>query len=89
MFRRRRRSLRGRRSPGTTGALRATLWDLWALAGRGEITKRAAELFIAHGPIGKAPPSWMFTSAPTEEHWQASLDGQTRSTVSASAELTF
>lgn len=59
------------------------LWDLWALAERGEITKRAAELFLAHGPIGTAPQPWMFTSAPTEERWRAQLAGQTRLTVSA------
>lgn len=59
------------------------LWDLWALAERGEITKHAAELFIAHGPIGNAPQPWMFASAPTEERWQAQLAGQTRLTVSA------
>jgi predicted nucleotidyltransferase component of viral defense system len=63
------------------------LWDLWALAERGEITKRAAELFIAHGPIGNAPQPWMFTSAPTEERWLAQLAGQTRLTVSAAEAL--
>jgi predicted nucleotidyltransferase component of viral defense system len=66
----------GRRAP-------RDLWDLWALAQRGEITKRAAELFIAHGPIGNAPQPWMFASAPTEQRWQAQLAGQTRLTVSA------
>jgi predicted nucleotidyltransferase component of viral defense system len=63
------------------------LWDLWALAERGEITKRAAELFIAHGPTGNTPRPWMFTSAPTEERWQAQLAGQTRLTVSAAEAL--
>jgi predicted nucleotidyltransferase component of viral defense system len=63
------------------------LWDLWALAQRGEITKRATELFIAHGPTGNAPQPWTFTSAPTEERWQAQLAGQTRLTVSAAEAL--
>lgn len=59
------------------------LWDLWALAKRGEINASAAELFIAHGPIGKAPQPWMFTSAPIEERWRTQLAGQTRLTVNA------
>lgn len=46
-----------------TEAHRCGLWDLWALAERGEITKRAAELFIAHMPTGNTPQPWMFTSA--------------------------
>ncbi len=53
----------------------------------GEITKQAAELFVAHGPIGKAPQPWMFISAPTEERWQAQLAGQTRLTVGAAEAL--
>jgi predicted nucleotidyltransferase component of viral defense system len=63
------------------------LWDLWALAQHGELTKRAAELFVAHGPIGNTPQPWMFTSAPTEERWLAQLVGQTRLTVSATEAL--
>lgn len=63
------------------------LWDLWALAQRGEITRRAAELFVAHGPIGTTPRAWMFTSAPTEAHWQAQVAGQTRLTVRAAEAL--
>lgn len=63
------------------------LWDLWALAELGEITRHAAALFVAHGPIGNAPQPWMFTSAPTEERWQAQLGGQTRLTISAAEAL--
>jgi predicted nucleotidyltransferase component of viral defense system len=63
------------------------LWDLRALAQRGDITERAAELFIAHGPFGNAPQPWMFTSAPTEEHWQTQLAGQTHLTASAAEAL--
>lgn len=63
------------------------LWDLWALARCGEITRDAAELFVAHGPIGNAPQPWMFTRAPTEDRWQAQLAGQTRLTVSATEAL--
>lgn len=57
------------------------------MAERGEITKHAAELFIAHGPISNAPQPWMFTSAPAEERWQAQLAGQTRLTVTAAEAL--
>jgi predicted nucleotidyltransferase component of viral defense system len=63
------------------------LWDLWALARGGEITRHAAELFVAHSPIGNAPQPWMFTWAPTEERWQAQLGGQTRLTVTATEAL--
>lgn len=63
------------------------LWDLWALAQRGEITPRAAELFVAYGPISNTPQPWMFTSAPTEARWQAQLAGQTRLTVTAAEAL--
>jgi hypothetical protein len=64
-----------------------TAWDLWALASRGEINQHAAKLFVAHGPIGKTPQPWMFTSAPTEDRWQAQLGGQTRLTTSAADAL--
>jgi len=63
------------------------LWDLWALAEQGEITKRAAELFVAHGPIGNTPQPWMFTSAPTKKRWEAQLAGQTRLTLGAAEAL--
>ncbi|MDT4934649.1 MAG: hypothetical protein QOK11_2541, partial [Pseudonocardiales bacterium] len=46
------------------------LWDLWALAEHGHITQDAAELFAAHGPTRNMPPPWMFTKAPSEEHWR-------------------
>ena len=62
-------------------------WKAVAWHDRGEITKRAAELFVAHGPIGNTPQPWMFTSAPTEERWQAQLAGQTRLTISAAEAL--
>lgn len=63
------------------------LWDLWALAQIGEITARAAELFVAHGPISNTPQPWMFASAPTEARWKAQLAGQTRLTVTAAEAL--
>jgi hypothetical protein len=61
------------------------LYDLWALAGRGAVTTRAAELFSAHGPTGGPPQPWMFASAPTESQWREQLANQTRLTVSVSA----
>ncbi|MBE7196166.1 MAG: nucleotidyl transferase AbiEii/AbiGii toxin family protein [Gordonia polyisoprenivorans] len=54
------------------------LWDLWALAERGEITKRAAELFVAHGPIGNTPQPWLFTSAPAEGRKRVQLADRRR-----------
>lgn len=43
--------------PGTTGARRGDLWDLWALAGRGAINHDAAELYRALGPTNRLPAS--------------------------------
>jgi predicted nucleotidyltransferase component of viral defense system len=62
------------------------LWDLWALAQHDELIKRAAELFVAHGPIGNTPQPRMFTS-PDRERWRAQLAGQIRLTVSAAEAL--
>ncbi|MEP6599390.1 MAG: nucleotidyl transferase AbiEii/AbiGii toxin family protein, partial [Actinomycetota bacterium] len=59
------------------------LYDLWALARRGMITAEAAELFVAHGPIGSPPQPWMFTSPPSEARWREQLANQTRLTVTA------
>lgn len=63
------------------------LWDLWALAQHGHITKAAADLFIAHGPTNGTPQPWMFTSAPSEDRWSEQLAGQTRLTVTAAQAL--
>lgn len=63
------------------------LWDLWALSERGYITTDAAALFAEHGPTRNVPQPWMFTTAPSEEQWQAQLAGQTRLTVSAAEAL--
>ena len=74
------------REAGSDAAPRATLGSLGTGPTR-DITKRATELFIARGSIGNAPQPWMFTPAPTEEHWQAQLAGQTRLTASAAEAL--
>lgn len=63
------------------------LYDLWALAQRGRITAEAAELFVAHGPIGRPPPPWMFGSPPSEARWRDQLGNQTRLTVTAAEAL--
>lgn len=63
------------------------LWDLWALAQHGHITRAAGDLFIAHGPTNGAPQPWMFTSAPSEDRWRQRLAGQTRLTVTAAKAL--
>lgn len=63
------------------------LYDLWALAQRGHITAHAAELFATHGPIGKPPQPWMFTTAPTDQRWHDQLAAQTRLTITAEEAL--
>jgi hypothetical protein len=64
------------------------LYDLWALADADAITPGAAELFIRHGPTGGPPRDFMFTKAPDEAEWQASISGQTRLAVTAAEALT-
>lgn len=63
------------------------LWDLCALAQRGDITADAAALFVAHGPTRAAPQPWMFTKPPSEDRWREQLGGQTRLTVTAAEAL--
>jgi predicted nucleotidyltransferase component of viral defense system len=63
------------------------LYDLWALAQRGDITTEAARLFVAHGPTGKPPQPSMFRSAPSEVRWRDQLANQTRLTVTAAEAL--
>lgn len=59
------------------------LYDLWALDQIGALTAEAAALFARHGTTGQPPQSSMFTTAPSQQSWQASLSGQTRLTVTA------
>ncbi len=63
------------------------LYDLWALARRDSINRRAADLFVAHGPSGKPPQTYMFATAPTEAQWTEQLSNQTTLTVSATDAL--
>jgi predicted nucleotidyltransferase component of viral defense system len=57
------------------------LYDLWALALTGALTRSAAQLFATHTGLG-APQDHMFTRAPTPQDWQEQLAGQTRLSVS-------
>jgi predicted nucleotidyltransferase component of viral defense system len=59
------------------------LYDLWALADAGFITRAAADLFAKHGPTATLRREFMFAKAPTETEWQASLSAQTRLAVTA------
>jgi predicted nucleotidyltransferase component of viral defense system len=63
------------------------LYDLWALAAAGLINRAAAALFAKHGPTGTQPGEFMFTKAPSETEWQASLSAQTRLEVTATDAL--
>lgn len=63
------------------------LYDLWALARRDSISRRAADLFVAYGPTGKPPQTYMFVTAPAEDQWAEQLSNQTTLTVSAADAL--
>jgi hypothetical protein len=63
------------------------LYDLWALNDIGALTTEAATLFARYGPTGNAPRPFMFTTAPSERDWRASLSGQTRLDVTAERAL--
>lgn len=56
------------------------LYDLWALALAGAVTRPAARLFAAHTGLGM-PQDHMFTTAPSSQDWHEQLSGQTRLTV--------
>lgn len=43
----------------------------------------ARDLYVRHGPTGKAPTPWLFTELPSQEQWHEALAAQTRLTVSA------
>ena len=53
------------------------LYDLWALALLGAIDDAAADAFRRFGPGGR-PNEWMFTQAPSEDHWTTALAHQGR-----------
>jgi predicted nucleotidyltransferase component of viral defense system len=59
------------------------LYDLWALADSGFITRDAADLFAKYGPTGTRPREFMFVNPPSETEWKASLSGQTQLEVTA------
>lgn len=63
------------------------LYDLWALAELGALNASAAAVFAKHGSTGHPPREFMFSTAPSELEWEASLAGQTRLEVSASEAL--
>lgn len=56
------------------------LYDLWALAMIGAMTRPAADLFAEHAGMG-LPQDHMFSAAPTRQQWHEQLAGQTRLTV--------
>jgi len=58
------------------------LYDLWALALAGALTRSAARLFATHIGLG-LPQDHMFTTAPPPQQWHEQLSGQTRLTVGA------
>ena len=62
------------------------LYDLWALAGVGALTRSAAQMFAAHTGFGM-PQEHMFATAPTPHDWHEQLSGQTRLTVNAKEAL--
>lgn len=57
------------------------LYDLWALAKIGAMTRSAAELFAEHAGVG-LPQDHMFSAAPTDKQWHEELAAQTRLSVS-------
>ena len=63
------------------------LYDLWALGEVGALTSAAAELFVRYGTTGGPPRKFMFTTAPSEQSWRASLSGQTRLDITAADAL--
>ena len=64
------------------------LYDLWALSERGLIGPSALRLFVAQGPFGKTPPSWVFGQEPDEDAWVRALGHQTHLRVSAREAMT-
>lgn len=59
------------------------LYDLWALAGIGQLSADAARLFVRHGPTNRPPSDSMFIDAPDEDRWRRDLGGQLRLNVTA------
>jgi hypothetical protein len=53
------------------------LYDLWALALAGALTRSAGQLFATHTGLGP-PQDHMFSRVPAERDWQEQLSGQTR-----------
>lgn len=62
------------------------LYDLWALALTGALTKSAAQVFATNTGVGP-PQDHMFTQAPAAPDWQDQLSGQTRLAVGADEAL--
>lgn len=63
------------------------LYDQWAMSERGLIDGAALDVFVRHGPTGKPPASWVFSSGPDDTTWRGALGHQTRLTVTAGEAL--
>ena len=63
------------------------LYDEWAMSERGLIDGAALDVFVRHGPTGKPPASWVFSSGPDDKTWRGALGHQTRLTVTAGEAL--
>ena len=63
------------------------LYDQWAMSERGLIDGAALDVFVRHGPTGKPPGTWAFSSGPDDETWLRALGHQTRLTVTAGEAL--
>ena len=62
------------------------LYDPWALALAGALTRSAAQLFATHTGLGP-PQDHMFSRPPADHDWHDQLSGQTRLSVSAEEAL--
>lgn len=63
------------------------LYDQWAMQQRDLIDATAVDVFVRHGPAGRPPADWVFTSGPDEQRWRRALGHQTRLTVTAAEAL--
>lgn len=63
------------------------LYDLWALAQAGHITREGADLFARFGPTNRRPSNELFGNPPDEARWRRELGGQLRLHVSAAEAL--
>ncbi|GAA1680127.1 hypothetical protein GCM10009765_31640 [Fodinicola feengrottensis] len=59
------------------------LWDLWALAVRGHINRKAADLYARLGPTNRTPNPKDYATPPGQDRWNRDLGAQIRLTVTA------